>query len=215
MHPSISDFPSEFFYNNQLIDGITQTDRPTLIGFWPNDIPTVILHNSYTEYSDIKKSVSNNDEAKEVLEVINQMTENSVDYKKIVVITPYEAQKNIILQLIRSQGVLVDVVNVDEFQGSERDYVIFSTVRSNSENKIGFLSDYRRLNVAITRARFGMVILGNCEVLLQSDLWRHILKFYLDRRLIFEGNFGRLRLWNCEIELFENFDFGESFDYFS
>ncbi len=91
---------------------------------------------------------------------------------QIGVITPYEGQRSYVVTYMQHNGSLkkelykeVEVASVDAFQGREKDYIILSCVRSNEHQGIGFLNDPRRLNVALTRAKYGVVILGNPKVL--------------------------------------------------
>ena len=91
---------------------------------------------------------------------------------QIGVITPYEGQRSYVVSYMQFNGALkkelykeIEVASVDAFQGREKDYIILTCVRSNEHQGIGFLSDPRRLNVALTRAKYGLVILGNPKVL--------------------------------------------------
>ena len=70
------------------------------------------------------------------------------------------------------------VVNtIDSYQGSEKEAVIFSCVRSNDYGNIGFCSEYRRINVALTRAKFGQIIVGNAQTLREDPKWEMLINF--------------------------------------
>lgn len=69
----------------------------------------------------------------------------------------------------------IEMNTVDAFQGREKDVIIFSCVRANKEGNIGFLSDKRRMNVALTRARFGMYVVGHSDTLQRSNVWNNLL----------------------------------------
>jgi superfamily I DNA and/or RNA helicase len=104
------------------------------------------------------------------------------------IISPYRAQVQYLRQLIRRRAAfkpyrrLISVNTVDGFQGQERDIILISLVRSNSEGQIGFLNDLRRMNVAITRARMKLIILGDRSTLTQHPfyrkLWQYIEKLH-------------------------------------
>ena len=99
----------------------------------------------------------------------------------IGVVTPYEGQRACIEAVLAASAAHtagVEVASVDAFQGREKDFIVFSCVRTSTN--IGFLSDPRRLNVALTRARLGVVVIGNAPSLLRAadPLWRGVISHY-------------------------------------
>lgn len=78
-------------------------------------------------------------------------------------------------------------------QGREKDIIVLSCVRSNEQQSIGFLGDPRRLNVALTRARFGIVILGNPRVLSKQPLWNGLLTHFKEQGCLVEGSLNNLK----------------------
>ena len=90
--------------------------------------------------------------------------------RRIRVITFYRAQVELISILLRTYGLhQIEISSVDSSQGSEADLIIVSFVRTGGINGVGFLSDVRRLNVALTRAKYKLICVGNSTSLLQGD----------------------------------------------
>lgn len=99
------------------------------------------------------------------------------------IISPYRAQVQYLRQLLRNEPYfkpyrhLVSVNTVDGFQGQERDVVLISLVRANDEGQIGFLRDLRRMNVAITRARMKLVILGDAPTMTRHPFYKKLYEY--------------------------------------
>jgi senataxin len=92
----------------------------------------------------------------------------------VAVITPYKEQRDLLArQFARFRDAGLEVNTVDAFQGKEVDLVVFSCVRAGHQSGIGFLDDCRRLNVALTRARFALLVVGDARALhAKSAMWR-------------------------------------------
>ena len=128
-------------------------------------------------------------EAEETLTVLQEyitkigkarMLDENID---IGVISPYRAQVQYLRHLFKKHEFfkpyrrLITVNTVDGFQGQERDVIIISLVRSNDEGQIGFLCDLRRMNVAITRARMKLIILGDVETLTKHPFYKQLYEY--------------------------------------
>ena len=99
------------------------------------------------------------------------------------IISPYRAQVQLLRRLLMKREYfkpfrrMISVNTVDGFQGQERDVIVISLVRSNDEGQIGFLRDLRRMNVAITRARMKVIILGDRQTLTRHPFYRQLWKY--------------------------------------
>lgn len=199
MHPCLSNFPSMTFYEGSLQNGISKQDR-ILPGFefpWPHspDRPMIFYHStSNEEISASGTSFLNRGEVVNIEMVITSMFQAGLRPDQIGVITPYEGQRAFVLSYMQKQGQLdaelyrqIEVASVDSFQGREKDFILLSCVRSNEASGIGFLNDPRRLNVALTRAKYGLVIFGNARVLSKHDLWNNLLYEFKTQQCLVEG----------------------------
>eukprot|EP01064_Diplonema_japonicum_P023308 TRINITY_DN33747_c0_g1_i1.p1 TRINITY_DN33747_c0_g1~~TRINITY_DN33747_c0_g1_i1.p1 ORF type:complete len:933 (+),score=47.83 TRINITY_DN33747_c0_g1_i1:56-2854(+) len=207
MHPYIAEYPSLVYYAGKLKSGITADHRPMLPGFaWPlPHIPVAFVPVAGRDTRGFGMSYANPPEAHAVVDTLRGiLSAASLCPSKIGIITPYSSQVRLLKQLCRSAGIEVhstvapaagrrasepvagiEVSSVDGFQGREKDLIIVSTVRANSSGIVGFLSDTRRLNVLLTRARHGLIVMGHTDTL-QGDTacWAPWLNWVYDNGLV-------------------------------
>lgn len=204
MHPALSEFPSNFFYEGALQNGISERERQTNSSFhWPNpNLPLLFWNSSgIEELGSTGLSYLNRNEATNVEKIITMMIKSGITGEQIGIITPYEGQRSFISNFLLKSSTLksdlykdIEVASVDAFQGREKDYIIVSCVRSNSSQGIGFLKDPRRLNVALTRAKYGIVIIGNTRLLARDPLWHRLIEHFQSRECVFDGPINNLTL---------------------
>ncbi|MED5452801.1 MAG: AAA domain-containing protein [Candidatus Thermoplasmatota archaeon] len=175
MHPSISLFPNERFYAGRLEDGVESAQRPAPGGMlWPDwDHPMAFLPVQEGEVrSPDGKSKENPGEASWVSRVLEGLLDGGeLGMSDIGIITPYAGQVRAIRDNMPEKLDSVEVRTVDGYQGREKEVIIFSCVRSNSEGNVGFLADSRRLNVALTRAKRGLIVIGDPDTLRHDGDW--------------------------------------------
>lgn len=136
------------------------------------------FHHTWLESRDDAQSTYNIEEANMIVAFFNYLVLNGIKASKITVLTFYNGQRKRLLTLLRRVPNLVErgpfnVFTVDSYQGEENDVILLSLVRSNAHGTIGFLENKNRAVVALSRARRGMYIFGNCINLLRSEAESH------------------------------------------
>ena len=188
MHPTIREFPSSRFYENRLEDGCSSSERPPAAGFlwpdWDKPVAFVPVHGSEME-EESGSSRSNMDEAAVVVQVVNDLLlPGDLSPEDIGVISPYAGQVRLIRSMIEDTIEGLEVKSVDGYQGREKEIIVLSTVRANENGKVGFLSNYRRLNVALTRAKRGLIVIGDDRTLRNDHTWASWLDWINESNLM-------------------------------
>ena len=186
MNSLLMKFPNAEFYNNSLksdssVDDINVKD----ILDSGNDeeallfVDTSNLYDNKERHLKDSKSIVNELEADIAIGIANDYLNDGVSEDSIGIISPYADQVKII-----QDNTPVEVKTVDGFQGREKEIIIISTVRSNDNGNIGFLKDLRRLNVAITRAKRKLIIIGNKNTLMSNQTYERLIEFCEERNLL-------------------------------
>lgn len=180
MHPQIANFTNKYFYNNKIKNGVSAESRKSDVKLFSQSPIMIIGHNQME--SRYENSYFSEHEAFLIGLVMSQFPESEL--KNVGVITPFRPQLRILeesLGHLTAKGLEVKVL--DGYQGGEKDYIIISFVRSNPDQHIGYLSNTNRTNVALTRAKKGMVIVGNIDTMMSTmndSPWRYFVEYCQD-----------------------------------
>ncbi|RLM65441.1 uncharacterized protein C2845_PM16G17700 [Panicum miliaceum] len=198
MHPSISMFPNLNFYDRNILDGANVTQEGHQRSYLQGAMFGPYSFINIDGREDPGRSKRNMAELAVILEILHALKKACTSSQlgvSVGVICPYAAQVEAIQQQIGDAKSMLPLTlrvnSVDGFQGSEEDIIILSTVRSNGAGFIGFLSNVRRTNVALTRARHCLWILGNAATLRGSgSIWEELVRDAVDRRCFFNWHDG-------------------------
>ncbi|MFA6600181.1 MAG: AAA domain-containing protein [Candidatus Omnitrophota bacterium] len=195
MHRRIMDFPSQEFYDGRLeadpqVAAHLLADLPAVRRCETTEAPVVFIDTAGLGYEDSEEpgsgSRANPEEAKLVLGEYFKLIGAGVDPGQIAIISPYSAQVKVLTQMVLDAGPgrcpgtdfeKTEIDSVDAFQGREKEAVLVSLVRSNLKGQLGFLTDTRRMNVAMTRAKRRLVVVGDSATLSTIDFYRDFLEY--------------------------------------
>jgi hypothetical protein len=173
MHPALAEFPADAFYGGRLSSGVASKDRLPCKGFsWPrHGWPVALLPVLHGCETDDGLSKLNRAEATAVASVVAGLQAAGLRASDIAVISPYASQVRLLRSMLRvhagedsrdrGHSGTVEVATVDGFQGREKEVVVFSCVRASASGGLGFLADARRVNVAMTRGKTGLIVIGH------------------------------------------------------
>ncbi|PNX72733.1 regulator of nonsense transcripts-like protein, partial [Trifolium pratense] len=201
MHPQISLFPNSHFYNNKIRDA-PHVERNYGKQYLPGPMfgpySFINVAGGREEYDDDGRSYKNMAEVAVVMTILKNLHKAWLATKEklsIGIVSPYAGQVlKIQEKLARMNDIIhdgfdVNVKSIDGFQGGERDIIILSTVRTNYRTSLQFVSSRQRTNVALTRARYCLWILGNERALASSDnVWKSLVLDSKNRGFFFHAD---------------------------
>ncbi|KAL6152769.1 DEAD-box type RNA helicase [Exserohilum turcicum] len=202
MHPEISLFPSQTFYDGRLLDG------GDMAGLRKRPWHQSMLLGPY-RFFDVKgqqaaapkgHSLINIAEVKVAMQLYKRLTSDYPDYDfkgKVGIITPYKSQLRELKQSfmqVYGQTIIedIDFNTTDAFQGRESEVIIFSCVRASPSGGIGFLQDIRRMNVGLTRAKSSLWVLGNSDSLMRGQFWNKLIVNAKERNRFTDNDVPRM-----------------------
>jgi senataxin len=201
MHPEISAFPSDTFYEGKLQDGPDMAKLRHRPWHQSELLSPYRFFDVQGMQSSVPKgrSLVNLAELQVAMQLYERLVTDVKGYNfsgKVGIITPYKGQlREMKTQFVHRYGedILkkVDFNTTDAFQGRESEVIIFSCVRA-SNRGIGFLADVRRMNVGLTRAKSSLWVLGNSQALIQGQFWNRLVRNARERNIYTEGNIMKM-----------------------
>jgi ATP-dependent RNA/DNA helicase IGHMBP2 len=187
MNETIMGYSSKVFYENKLNAHSSVAKRVIL----PDESPMQFIDTAGCGFDEKSEGTStvNPEEAafllRHLTQLVNKLTLHYTlaEFPTIAIISPYKQQIQVLKDLLLNAPELIpfaafiSVNTIDSFQGQERDIVYISLTRSNTEGTIGFLSDIRRMNVAMTRARKKLVMIGDSATLSRSEFYSALIEY--------------------------------------
>ncbi|KAJ1566164.1 hypothetical protein HK096_004058 [Nowakowskiella sp. JEL0078] len=176
MHPSLIKFSSSMFYDDKINSAPDVIEIPPFKTYpWESKKYSAFIGTDGRETRVFGTSYKNETQSQIIINVIKNLIDSGeVVASEIGVLSGYKGQVECITSMLKVTKIAgkekIDVRSVDGFQGQEREVIIFSAVRSNFS--LGFLKDHRRMNVMLTRAKRGLLVVGHKETLLKDERWK-------------------------------------------
>ena len=185
MHQDIMNFSSDVFYEKSLqadetVRAALLSDLPQVTSSALTDSPIHFIDTAGASYDEEQEpdgdSRLNPLEAELVIRKVNDLLACGLSSDQIAIISPYSAQVKYLREKIKHHEIEID--SVDGFQGREKEAVIVSLVRSNREGEVGFLADTRRMNVALTRARRKLIVIGDSATITSHGFYQRMVEYF-------------------------------------
>ncbi|MBK7456504.1 MAG: IGHMBP2 family helicase [Anaerolineales bacterium] len=185
MHQDIMKFSSDVFYESSL--QADESVRTALLAELPavsssplTDCPIHFIDTAGASYDEEQEpdgdSKLNPLEAELVIKKVHELLECGLAAEQIAIISPYSAQVKLLREKLKHMDIEID--SVDGFQGREKEAVIVSLVRSNRDGEVGFLADTRRMNVALTRARRKLIVIGDSATITSHGFYQRMVEYF-------------------------------------
>ena len=195
MRPEFADF-IRLIYKSSYLDHQTSFTKPNVKGVMSNIF--FINHKENESLNTNLSSKKNEHEAKLITSLARYFVQQGYEMEKITILTFYIGQVLLIRDELKKLGYIqIRVVTVDNYQGEENDLILLSLVRSNKENKIGFLKSFNRVCVAFSRAILGFYVIGNFDCIIKGQderknkntddrkvLWKEIYELAIKKKVI-------------------------------